>query len=68
MRAVLRNSRASRKGLLASPAFSTPRVLYMVATGQKMVGEKKLFEVREMSGNFILGHGKFEFLRKVREN
>ena len=40
MRAVLRNSRASRKGLLASPAFSTPRALCMVATGQEMVREK----------------------------
>ena len=29
---------------------------------------KKIFKVREMSGNFILGQGKLAFLRKVREN
>ena len=35
----------------------------MAATGQEMVREKNFFNVREMSGNFILGQG-----RKVREN
>ena len=33
----------------------------MVATGQEMVREKKIFKVREMSGNFILGQGKLAF-------
>ena len=33
----------------------------MVATGQEMVREKKFFKVREMSGNFILHHGKLAF-------
>ena len=33
----------------------------MVAKGQEMAREKKLFKVREMSGNFILGQGKFVF-------
>ena len=39
-------------------------VEFMVAIGQG----KKFFKVREMSGNFILGQGKLEFWRKVREN
>ena len=36
----------------------------MVATGQEMVRGKKFFKVREMSGNFILGQGKLEILKK----
>ena len=36
----------------------------MVATGQEMVREKMFFEVREMSGNFILESGEIGILKK----
>ena len=39
----------------------------MVATGQEMVMEKKLFKVRETSRNFIFSQGKFKSLKEVRE-
>ena len=41
----------------------------MVATGQEMVREEKLFKVGEMSGDFIPGQGKLAFSwRTVRKN